>query len=761
VSRAARRRAALGSWGLWLALAAGAAAPLRGFAQELEFHAPVSPADANVSTVMRDLAERLLPVYEESDPDRYLANLSALQMAAGDYGPADLSRESLRDRRRRIDSGRPVGRGAIFDIYAHAKALEAQERIPFSEAYTKAYHEVVGHLSDHDAYAVARWLEVPAQESQEKFQQLLDEQRPKDIIDQAEAVKLLWAYLAYEAYRASASLVDPLDTEDDARRYLVENDALIAVPNRPSISAIVIRPKNASGALPALLELGIDASRNYAKESAAHGYAGIAAHLVLAPHEAPFVPFQHDGEEARAVIAWIAKQPWSDGRVGMFGEGYSGFIPWSAATRPPAALRAIAAFGPIAPGIDMPMAGNIFQNSAYRWSLQATNTKPQLESSFEDDAVWRALNEKWYRSGRRYRDLGRLHGEPDAIFIRWLNHPSYDRFWQSMIPYGAQFAHLDIPVLTMTSYFAESEPGALYYFTEHVRANPHANHTLLIGPFDDSAMQRGTSPELRGYEVDSAAHIDLRELRYQWFDHVMKSAPAPPQLSERVNYEVMGANEWQHAPSLEAMAGASLKFYLDAASSGERHRLARRKNPKLAAVRQTVSFTDRTDAGWMPPTDLISKSLVTHNAVIFVSEPLAKPLQISGLMSGRLDFYANKMDVDLNFVMYELLADGDYVRLFDPACELRLSYAQDRVHRHLLKAGERQQTVFRTERMTSRQIQAGSRLVVALRIGKRPDRELNYGTGGDVSEESIADGKAPLKIRWYNDSYIEIPVRAK
>jgi uncharacterized protein len=761
VSRPVRRRPALGCWGLWLALGAAVAAPPRGFCQELEFHSPASPADANVSTAMRDLAERLLPVYEESDPDRYLANLSALQMAAGDYGPADLSRESLRDRRRRIDSGRPVGRGAIFDIYAHAKALEARERIPFSEAYTKAHQEVVGHLSDHDAYAVARWLEVPAQESRDNFQKLLDEQRPKDIIDQAEAVQLLWAYLGYEAYRAFASLVDPLDAEDDARRYRVEDNILIAVPNRPSISATIIRPKNASGVLAALLELGIDASRDYAKESAAHGYAGIAAHLVLGAHESPFVPFQHDGEEARAVIAWITKQPWSDGRVGMFGEGYSGFVPWAAASRPPAALRAIAAFGPIAPGIDMPMAGNIFQNSAYRWSLQATNIKPQLDSRFEDDAIWRALNEKWYRSGRRYRDLGQLYGEPDAIFIRWLNHPSYDRFWQSMIPYGAQFAHLDIPVLTMTGYFAESEPGALYYFTEHVRANPHANHTLLIGPFDDSAMQRGASPELRGYEVDSAAHIDLRELRYRWFDHVMKSAAAPPQLSGRVNYEVMGANEWQHAPSLEAMAGASIKFYLDAAASGEHHRLVRRKNPKLSAVPQTVSFTDRADAGWMPPTDLISKSLVTHNAVIFVSDPLAKPLQIGGLMSGRLDFYLNKMDVDLDLMMYELLSNGDYVRLFNPTSELRLSYAQDRAHRHLLKAGERQQTVFRSERMTGRQIQAGSRLIVALRIGKRPDREINYGTGNDVSEESIADGKTPLKIRWYNDSYIEIPVRAK
>jgi hypothetical protein len=61
--------------------------------------------------------------------------------------------------------------------------------------------------------------------------------------------------------------------------------------------------------------------------------------------------------------------------------------------------------------------------------------------------------------------------------------------------------------------------------------------------------------------------------------------------------------------------------------------------------------------------------------------------------------------------------------------------------------------------MTSRQLEQGSRLVMVLRIGKRPDREINYGTGGDVSAESMADGKVPLKIRWYNDSYIDVPVQ--
>lgn len=133
--------------------------------------------------------------------------------------------------------------------------------------------------------------------------------------------------------------------------------------------------------------------------------------------------------------------------------------------------------------------------------------------------------------------------------------------------------------------------------------------------------------------------------------------------------------------------------------------------------------------------------------------------EFAGLFSGRLDFRVNKMDMDLCFMLYEQRADGMYVRLFDPAYQIRASYSRDRTRRHLLRAGERQELAFKSERLTSRLLQKGSRLVLVIGISKRPDREINYGTGNDVSEESIADAKVPLKIRWYNSSYIEIPVR--
>lgn len=230
-------------------------------------------------------------------------------------------------------------------------------------------------------------------------------------------------------------------------------------------------------------------------------------------------------------------------------------------------------------------------------------------------------------------------------------------------------------------------------------------------------------------------------------------------MSNGVNYEVMGANEWQHAASIESMAGESLRFYLQGTVGASSHHLALRTKTNAVILQQTVSFVDRRDAAWTPSTDLINRSLAPRHGAMFVSEPLMKPIEFAGLFSGRLDFTVNKMDMDLNITLYELLANGDYVRLFSPSFEARASYARDRAHRHLLKAGERQELTFKSERMTARQLQKGSRLVMVLGISKRPDREINYGTGGDVSDESVADGKIPLKIQWYGDSYVEIPVR--
>jgi uncharacterized protein len=51
----------------------------------------------------------------------------------------------------------------------------------------------------------------------------------------------------------------------------------------------------------------------------------------------------------------------------------------------------------------------------------------------------------------------------------------------------------------------------------------------------------------------------------------------------------------------------------------------------------------------------------------------------------------------------------------------------------------------------------GSRLLVLLDVNKNSMAQVNYGTGKDVSDESLADADGSLQVRWHTDSYVKIP----
>jgi hypothetical protein len=60
--------------------------------------------------------------------------------------------------------------------------------------------------------------------------------------------------------------------------------------------------------------------------------------------------------------------------------------------------------------------------------------------------------------------------------------------------------------------------------------------------------------------------------------------------------------------------------------------------------------------------------------------------------------------------------------------------------------------------LVSKQISKGSRLLIVLNVNKHPFEIINYGTGKDVNDETINDAKEPLRIKWYTDSYLKIPI---
>lgn len=48
--------------------------------------------------------------------------------------------------------------------------------------------------------------------------------------------------------------------------------------------------------------------------------------------------------------------------------------------------------------------------------------------------------------------------------------------------------------------------------------------------------------------------------------------------------------------------------------------------------------------------------------------------------------------------------------------------------------------------------------MVMIGVNKNPGWEINYGTGKDVSRENFDDAGEPLKIKWYNTSFVNLPI---
>ena len=159
-----------------------------------------------------------------------------------------------------------------------------------------------------------------------------------------------------------------------------------------------------------------------------------------------------------------------------------------------------------------------------------------------------------------------------------------------MTPQAADFAAIDLPVLAPTGYFDAAQVGALHYFREHLRQRPQADHTLLIGPYEHFTLQTGVPPQIQGYALDPSARIDLQALRLAWFDHVLKGAPKPELLADRVNWQVMGADQWRHAPTLEAMATRTQTLCLLPGTANGVDRLAPEPQPDGVGDQRVARF---------------------------------------------------------------------------------------------------------------------------------------------------------------------------
>lgn len=725
-------------------------AVISGGAGAQQFYFPQSKMkdSSSLAQVMPELARAVMKHYRiTTGTDVYYNNLFRTQLVAGEYEKALISIGEYRKTDSRTNS---LGPYAYLQYEFFAKA-NLQPARPFDETFKQDFSRTFRMMNNKTAFSVGNIFRADMDVLNQRIQSTLAALPSGDSISFKDALTLLRTYSACITYRQLLPVAQPLLQSEDDKRYEFQDSFYIPVRDGAKIYAFVVLPREPERRQPVALlftpypSIGLKEAR----DAASHGYAGVVAFTRGTRGNTPgALLFEKDADDIYDVIDWISRQSWCNGKVGMYGGSYSGFAQWAALKKIHPALKTIVPQASVVPGYDSPMENNVHSSVlSFERSYAVANTTPLPAGFFE----------KWYKSGRSFRALDTLSGQPNALFQRWLDHDDYDSYWRSLIPTDEEFAAINIPILTTTGYYDDDQTGAILYFRKQYMNNHGAHHYLVIGPYDHYGSQLMSSPSLKGYDIDPVADLNMHDLAFNWLDFVMKKKRVPSLLlNGKIAFQPMGTNEWRSAATLAKMANDTLTFYLDQKPSGKYYTLSSQRSSSVATLDQTIDFADRTTQNNYYASSILSSELNASNGLVFTTRAFNDSFLLNGQFFGELNAIINKKDMDPWISLYEWLPDGSYLYLTRWLC--RASYAKNRSKRQLLKPGQQESIPISCTRMVSRMIRPGSRLLIVLNVNKNPYDEINYGTGKDVSREDIRDAKEPLKVKWQTDSYIKLPI---
>ncbi len=468
----------------------------------------------------------------------------------------------------------------------------------------------------------------------------------------------------------------------------------------------------------------------------------------------------------------VGAQPWSNGKITMWGGSYAGHNQWLTLRERPPHLATIVPVASPYPAVDFPMTRNIFASYDIQW-LTFTSGLLANRNLFNEESLWVQKFSEMYLRHRPFRELDQIVGNRSPVFQKWLAHPTPDEYWRSMAPAPEDYKSMDVPILSITGHYDGDQPGALTFYREFMRnATPAARekHYLIIGPWDHAGT-RTPSAEVGGLTFGEASLVDLNKLHKEWYDWTMKGGPKPGFLKKHVAYYVVGpgAEAWKYSDSLDAIATERRTLHLT--SDGGRANDVFQSG-RLAAAAPEQSPPDR----WVyDPLDVRSAEIERESApgnidqrqvlaldgsgVIYHSEPFKEPTEISGEVKLTLYMALDVPDTDFQAALYEIRPDGSSVLL--SADLLRARYRNSLEKAELVPPGEIQRYVFDHFTWFSRQVSKGSRLRLVVSSPNSIQLEKNYNSGGVVADETAKDART-AHITLYHDaehpSALEIPV---
>ena len=470
-----------------------------------------------------------------------------------------------------------------------------------------------------------------------------------------------------------------LETPTAADFDYIRNEVMIPMRDGVKLHTVILVPKGAKGAPILLTRTPYNADILTANKNSAHlgpalqgydnatevivegGYIRVVQdvrgkyhsegdYVMNRPFHGPQNPTPVDhSTDTYDTIDWLVKNiPESNGKVGILGISYDGFLSLTALVNPHPALKVAV---PMNPMVDGWMGDDWFHNGAFR--------EQNLTYIYEQEAT-RDGTAKWWSSDFDDYDtfmqagsageLGRRHGlEQVGFWRKVLAHPAYDSFWsdQAMDKLLAE-QPLKVPIMLVHSLWDQEDIYGAMAVYKALKPKDTSNDKvfLVLGPWHHGQeIEDASTLGALNFSSDTGLYFRQQILR-PFLDRYLKDETPKEEIAPVTAFDT-GTNVWRRLPSWPAgcasgceiqakplylKAGEKLSFTAPQAGDAafdEYISDPAKPVPYRARPIQPMGYSaGMTWSEWL--VDDQREQSGRQDVAVFVSDTLTTPLKISG-----------------------------------------------------------------------------------------------------------------------------------
>ena len=532
------------------------------------------------------------------------------------------------------------------------------------------------------------------------------------------------------------------------------------------LSADLYLPRR-PGPHPVLLEVTPYGRRGQFSSAGEHlywtgnGYAMIVVDARGAGESGGTLTFMADARrDGPQIVEWIARQSWSNGKVGMRGSSYSGTYPIQTAVGRPQGLACISPSANFQSGFDGPpfLGGAFMQAWALSWP---THIMPAMAGKAPPVDYDKLLTHRPLLTA----DVA-AYGISLPVYRQFLTHQNADDMWAEAHLSVEDYRRINVPALAFTGWYDTTLTGSMASYRAMRGLAASANDQwLVVGPWDHSGASEGGYSRDTGQPIDRIGTLDIESNGYkpgqrmlrEFFDWCLKGT-APRPAWPAVQMFVPGQNRWIATDSLPPPQVTSRKLFIGGSGPANapsnqglllsvpgEDRVDRYTNDPANPVRSDLLLGGRRVQIYGPAD--VSAQLARPDVLTYATLPQTAPLTLLGNASLSVFVEADVPDFDIVAMLEDVAPNGSAVRLGSGwAGALRARYRGGPGRLTVVKPGQ----ILKLEvnlLEIGHTLRKGHRLRLSVFSSAYPFISVNPGTGNDIANDTASPRPARLTIR--------------